>query len=506
MKKLNTDFSSGKVDDRLWAGTLAVSLLMTFFMPTGESLWVDEGYMAQIISHPRLADMISALTSHFGSEPQMPLAAFFYWSWGKFFGHSELALRIANLLPLGFGVVTLALACRPLRMVWPCLLVSASPITWFFVNEVRPYALQLGGAMGMAAVLLVVLFSGQLELRWAIIFGLSSLIVAASSMLGIFCLCGMAVSGGIQMLRGRLLVGRGAWLALAITTFLLAVLGIYYFQTLMAGSGSYRGRSLSVASVGFALYELFGFGGLGPGRLAVRDISFGGASSITSLFAPYLGFLAPLAIVWLLVGAVSTATIVLLFRNHCRRAGACLLLLVTPFIGGVLLIFGAAIMGFPFWGRHILWTLPFLMTAICCVMESQETGVLFRVRRVLLWFLFVLFVVSSLQQRFSSWHRKEDYRNAAAVARKAAEAGQSVWWAAASAAGEYYGLNFHSGPVHLHDPDHTGQNPAPDVIVISRPEITDSNKFVRKMMADKGFHCVQEYTGFRIYEKTGIKP
>ena len=352
----------GKRDDPRWALALAFSLFLMVFMPSSESLWVDEGYIAQIISHPRLLDMLSALHCHSGSEPHMPLAALFYWTWGKFFGHSELALRIANLLPLGLGIIALALACRPQRMVWPFLLVAASPMTWFYVNEIRPYALQLGGSAGAAASLLVAIVYGKLNTTWTIVLCVSCLIVAASSLLGLFCLFGVVAVLGFQLLRGRFYLRRNNWFV-AIPAFLLFVLlCVYYSWTLLSGSGSARDRGVSLSGVGYFFYELLGFGGLGPGRLDIREISSRGVASMANLFSPFIPQLTLLAIVWLLICAILVVMAVCLMKARSQTVEAFVLILSPLPIGLGLLFLAALVMVFPVWGRHVVWILPFGVT------------------------------------------------------------------------------------------------------------------------------------------------
>lgn len=487
--------------DLWWLVTLGLSLGMLALMPTSESIWVDEGYMTQIISPPGFRDMLHALVSQFGSEPQMPLTAIFFWLWAIAFGHSELTLRVANLLPLALGLIALALACRRPRLRWPVLLVAASPMTWFYANEIRPYALQLGSAAALSAVVIVVISEQRLDFKWSVVLGLSGVVICGSSMLGVFCLFGVVILLWWLWIKGRLRVGRSAVAILAVFAIFTAALGIYFAFTLLHGSGSGRDRAVSVASIGFAMSELMGFTGLGPGRLSVRDGASAGIQALISIYKPHAISLAIYALIW--AGVVGVALVALIKDASIKasRKYAVVALLVPVGIGSALLLLAAESMGFPLWGRHLIWTIPFFMASLACVLEpANETKRRFHFALVLL--LLVGSLDSAVHLRFSSIHRKEDYRSAAGFALAAVANDEKVWWAAASGAGEYYGLDFHSGSVYRHDPHHPERNPLPDVIVVSRPEFTDASSFIKKLIEGKLYHFVKEYQGFRIYKKT----
>src|SRR5258708_9110434 len=75
------------------------------------------------------------------------------WSWVKMFGASEWALRAANIpwFVAAIAIFTGAFA-GPRR--WAMGLVAlCCPFAWYYLNEARPYAIQLGASMVVFAAL-----------------------------------------------------------------------------------------------------------------------------------------------------------------------------------------------------------------------------------------------------------------------------------------------------------------------------------------------------------------
>ena len=121
--------------------------------------------------------------------------------------------------------------------------------------------------------------------------------------------------------------------------------------------------------------------------------------------------------------------------------------------------------------------------------------------------LAIAWFASSLLLRFHGTHSRDDYRSASSIARAAAASGESVWWVASRHCGEYYSVPFcDSSParedrcvVRLESPGARDLDgvPAPDLIVLSRPEFYDHRGVVQSHIATHGFAVVKRPVGFR---------
>ena len=101
---------------------------------------------------------------------------------------------------------------------------------------------------------------------------------------------------------------------------------------------------------------------------------------------------------------------------------------------------------------------------------------------------------SCLTVRFAHRHEKDDYRSAAAVAKSAAASGQHVWWNAESLAADYY---------HVAGDDHVSvilnprkgslrNRPAPDLVIVSKPETYDPHGGMAEYLREGGYHLTQQ--------------
>ncbi len=131
----------------LWlvlAGSLALGLLAC----SGESLWLDEAWMARIAAESTLAGWWERMRELGGSSLQMPLYTLYLWVWEKLAGQSEWMLRAANIpfFVLGQWALFRSLREEKALALWTALVVGASPFMWSYLAEARPYAMQFGAA------------------------------------------------------------------------------------------------------------------------------------------------------------------------------------------------------------------------------------------------------------------------------------------------------------------------------------------------------------------------
>src|SRR3982751_5499296 len=127
---------------------LACSAVVAAFAITNQSLWIDEANAAMKAVQPSLGAWWDTLVTEKGSDLQMPLYMFYLWAWEKIAGHSEVALRFANIPWLLAAHYALFRTARRRELKpWPLLLItSVNPFLWFYMNEARPYVMQYAGS------------------------------------------------------------------------------------------------------------------------------------------------------------------------------------------------------------------------------------------------------------------------------------------------------------------------------------------------------------------------
>jgi hypothetical protein len=92
-----------------------------------------------------------------GSDLQMPLYMLWIWACEKVFGSGEIALRAVNLFWILPGLIALwlALARQPRLQLAVFLVTICNPFVWYYLNETRPYAMQIGASLFLAALVLL---------------------------------------------------------------------------------------------------------------------------------------------------------------------------------------------------------------------------------------------------------------------------------------------------------------------------------------------------------------
>jgi len=473
------------------AGALAVS---------GQSLWIDEANTAFKVRQPTVAAWWAALVTEKGSDLQMPLYMFWVWGCGKIFGTSEVALRAVNLfwfVPGALALVWVAAGQRARQ--WAVLLtVAASPFAAFYLNEARPYALQLGASLFLLAALCR---WNQLKPAespgrgWVWGFALALVALAGSSLLGLIWVAAALAavvlvvprSRWTELLRRNFLV----WLAAAV---LLAALGAYYFWTLKAGARASGVATTDFKNLIFGGYELLGFAGLGPGRAEMRTGGLG-------VFKPHAVALGLYAVT---VGGLLACGLAELWRSRSR--GKVLLLATVAVAPAILILLAGVGLHFRVLGRHftplaavLLW-----VVALGALAAWRRGGV----GPMLVIGFFALSLWSSLSLRFATRHGKEDYRGAAAVAQAAVAQGQVVWWNA-----DISGARFYHLPVATSVPAATGQvlwlmNPAtetlaaagrPDLVLASRRDVYDAGGALETWLQVQGYVIQMRRVGFVVW-------
>ncbi len=458
----------------LW---LLAALAVALVAVNGESLWVDEALTANEVSHASFHGIWTMLAQDRGSDLQMPLYLFHLWAWVKMFGTSEWALRAINI-PWFLAAMAVCVATFEGRMRTSILLAAfLNSFVWYFLNEARPYAVQISASLMAFGALcrLAQSVNGQTanvrtptsNLAWLSLFLFGVVSLSASSLLGMVWAMGFVMAAACIISRadliGLLKAHRGT---VALSLALLFATGAYYLWTLMVGARATGGKT-DIKNIGFVAYELFGFGGLGPGRLDIR----GGA------LGAYQPYLLPLG-----VYAGLLAILVVMGMTTVRRripGNRLICLVVAGTLPAAVLIATGCLMHFRVLDRHcapLLVVVIWLVAAGIC--EAWGRG---GVARAVVCAFLAMAAWSCLEIRFAERHQKDDYRDAVADAKAALARGERVWWNAGWHGAVYYQLPLGTNAANPREafwilnasPAAPAALPAPDVVISSKPDMFD---------------------------------
>ena len=483
---------------------LLLSLLAGFTAVSRESLWIDEANSALKATQPSLISWWNLLVAEKGSDLQMPVYMLQLWAWTKFFGASEFALRSVNILwlCLGQGALTFALRRTPGRAILLLALSAASPILWYYLNDARPYLMQYAGACLLGAVLFDATRDPRAGINpgslWAFSAGL--IILCGSSLLGVIWAAGAV--GGLGYLSQRKfgeLRSPSQLFPIVVGTATLALLGAYYFWTLSLGTGASSVGSTSVLNLAFITYELLGAAGLGPGRLQIRENGFEAFRASESQFF-FSAFILILAGTMLIYGVFAGLREV----SHRARIAALICALPTT----VVLVVLGYWQHFRLLGRHFMPILPVILALLTIgIFRLWATRKLIAVSGFTA--LLAAWLISSLSLRFCERHRKDDYREAARVARDGLKANQVVWWSADRAAAFYYHVPITSRPgagavtlILRPAPEDLRPLAVPDFVIASKPDIYDGRAdALGAYLVAHQFLPVRDLPAFTIWRK-----
>lgn len=466
-----------------------------------QSYWIDETLTALKAAEPSLAGWWEQMVTEKMSDLQMPLYMFFVWVWAKLFGTSEWALRAANLPWFLGGLLAFASSFRGAARLLAMVCGVFSAFVWFYLDEARPYAMQLG------ASLLIVAALRQLGTppipcpprnlwTWPFCAGVG--ILAGTSLLGVFW-CGAALAAllarvGLRRVGELLKAAPLAWVTLALW---LGGLAAYYLWTLKVGARASSAGTTDLQNALFIGYELLGFSGLGPGRLEIR------AAGLTAFHA----HLAALATYGLLIGPMLGWGIATAWRADRRRLLWLTLVVVTTLVS---LLAAGWLLHFRLLGRHC--APAFVAGLLVLVLGANEAWQRDRLwsRLMLLGFL-AASLASCLAARLAVRHAKDDYRSAAAYGRAMLAAGHTVGWSADVHGAWYYDLPLAEAPgeprraeVFLNSSrDSLATVELPEVVIVSKPDLYDVQGALGARLCDPQFRVTRTFTAFAIWQRKG---
>ncbi len=478
---------------------LGLALIVSALAISTQSFWIDECGVAYKASMPHLGDFWHKISTEGSADLQQPFHHFFAWGWEKLVGINEVALRSGNVPFILLGLSSLVCAFAGQRGVLRgmLLVLLTSPFVWYYLNEARPYAVQIGASLIVFSSIYRLSWPDHpaSERRWVLCLCFGMVLLAASGMLAMLWLGAYILSVLLSTPTGRLrTLARsfpGAW---TVTTILLLAMGLFYLWTLGIGARATSVGGTDIRNLAFIPYELLGFSGLGPGRLAIRNEGL-------SAFGPYLPFLAIFGVV---SGTVfATGCLALSRRLPVRTRWFWPLSFVL--VGGFILVVGVTV-HFRVLGRHCTPVLPLIAFVL-----GNGLVTLWESRRAVLKSLALLFAAASLASclgiRFGSEHAKDDYRAAARHARAESERGKLVWWSADREGAAIYGLTTVMNPdgsavvwVVNPEPGFEKDLPKPDLVITSKPDIYDGTGALAEYLGREGYTRGTSFVAFTVWE------
>jgi uncharacterized membrane protein len=484
---------------------LAGAVFACLLAVTTHSFWIDEVLIARVVQPATLTEAWRQLYAIHGSDLQMPLYIVWIWSAAKIFGTSELALRAVNALWFIPGVLAFALAFngRAARTT-VFLLAAGSPFLWYYLNEARAYSMEAGTSLLVFAVILHWWQNPETPVRteWRRVLVLAAALVllGGSSLLCLIFAATPPLAAAVLLPARRLReLALVFWPAGLAVLGMWLLIGLYYLWTLHDGARATNIAEMGWKNVVFIGYELFGFTGLGPGRLEIRDGGFG-------VFRAHAAEL-------FLFGTTIFILTMLAGRDLWRRLGGknFLLLALAVLLPAGFILAAGAVLHFRVLGRHFAALLPVVFLILA-------TGALAGWRRgaagkILVTVFFAGWLASALSVRLAARHEKDDYRNAAAIAKTALAAGRTVWWNAQAEGADYYhlpladagagapGARVLVNPV----PDTLLAAGRPDVVIASRRDVYDAYGALAEFLAREHYRQRASLTGFNIWERNPAK-
>lgn len=482
-----------------------VLTLLCFGAISHDSFWIDECVTAQSVRHATLAATWREVLANRFSEVQMPFYVSYMWGYAQCFGLGEFVLRLAGAPFFVIGTVLLmgALGSRRVCSSGMGLLVAAglSPFAWYYLNEARPYAMQLGIA-AMVAAALFRLTDPELEdhsaSRWLKFFFLSAILLSGVSMLG-----QLWVGGALLILlavtpRERLVswwrMHRLVWL---LSILVLLLIGGYYLWSLTLGARATTVGKTNLQTMVFIAYEQLGFIGVGPGRNELR----------TSGVAALKPFLAGLALYGFAVGAVFMAGLIALWRNADRRK-LCLIAACLA-VPALMILVAGVVTHFRVLGRHFA---P--LAVVLLIILGIGLSDLWRrgwAARGLVGVFVLVSLWSCLEIRFAPRHEKDNYRRAATIAKEALARGETVWWNADPMAATYYEVATVNNPAEQTNTTEAifiagpwegfATNwPAPAMVLASKPDVYDPRGALARYLSAHNYQPLTNLMAFTIWK------
>jgi hypothetical protein len=479
---------------------VAITLVVVGLVATdSRSFWIDECVTAEFAKKPTIAECWRTMLRV--PEVQQPLYMLYMWGYTHLFGSGELVLRVAGLpwFVVGAWLFVRALGRILGSTLAPALVIATNAFVWYYANEARVYLAQLGLALaivGCAIECIRSAHSGATAIGSFQLFLVSLVLFCGTSILA-------AAWGAFFLVAFLACIPRATvfqWFhatrsTTAVCAVALAVLAAYYAWTMTLHAKATTVGTTTMQTVVFVFYELLGAAGLGPGR---NDLRATGASTLKTFAAPILLYAGVVGwVIW--CGAKEIAR-----RFGTKRILLVAALVLIPFLA--LCAIGIATR-FRVLGRHATPLLPFLWVVLAFGI-SRLVQAKARTALIVAGMFCCLSLVSSVSIRFAARHEKDNYRDAAAFARRDALAGGTVWWSADRFGADYYNLSQNDPTLGRRvnlvietSAEDLKKLPEPGTVVTSKPDTYDPSGAVAEYLAAREYDIAARLAGFVIWKK-----
>ena len=320
------------------------------------------------------------------------------------------------------------------------------------------------------------------------------LLLCGSSLLGVLWAGAAILLLGWFVWREEVTLHRGDWTGLAFCLAPLAGLGAYYRCSVLQPRELASYGKTGLGNVIFALYELFGLSGLGPGRDSIRAMGL-------SAFEPY-GVLLVLA-AFTLCGLV-LAGLFRLRREHRHLFWPLTVAWIAPITG----TFALGTLGHvSVLGRHLTPALPALLLLMGWTLARLWANS--RVR-ALTCVTLVPFLFSSGMLRLAERHTKTDARAGLAAAEPIIAANDTLWWVGDRELPWYYSSSIGRVPnailvIHPSAND-IAALPAPAAIFLLRPDVFDQRGAAQDYIRARNYRREREWNTLSLWRATQPAP
>lgn len=466
---------------RPWV-VLAVWLALSPFWIQRESLWIDEAVSAVVILAPSLDQVWSEISRINATEMHLPAYHYYLWGVAHWVGHSEAALRAANLpwMLLGFAALILAVYARsdPEPSLWMALFLVTHPFLFYYTNEVRPYAMQFGLAcMAFAGLAKGLTLRDQPQTTWSWLMGLSAVLLAWTTIYGLawWVMCLLIWLG---LLHGPRKSPAGCLITALLVLGGLSAIAFHGWVISLGGRASSVGTT-NLQTLAYAACEGAGGAGFLPGR-----------SQLRARTTPGLGSILMTAVTVLSVVSLGIAGLVRSLKIHKRSWWPCVWSL--PALG---ILASGVIKNFRVVGRHFTPVAPSLFWFLAYGPQKDRA---WRWTRPAGLALLALWIWSDVRLATLPEHRKDDYRATARFIEQHHRTNEIVWWAADEAARKYYKLEWVI-PVMNPSPSELARKSRPVWVVLSKPDVYDGNAALQNFLSQVGAEPEKTFTSFQIY-------
>jgi hypothetical protein len=490
-----------------WRTILLGSFLLVLLLlgTKSESLWIDEGDTAYYAVQPNFNAWMAHLLCDRNADCQFPLSMLAAWAWEKLTGPSEFALRTLNA---GFALIALAsmsLIGRllGLRCLWVLLLIQ--PFFWFYLNEARPYMLQIASGSVLLAGFVTLRVKKGIGYGWPL-FLTGSILLYYSTLLSFVTLGVFYAAVLFLVFRKDIALPKkwGWWLLLM--GLVIAPGGVYYLHTVLRGVEGAKIWNVGPLNLLWIYDEIIGGLGLGPPVWQIRETA---RSLIHSRIS--LSTVTPFVLPAILALGIAWAFFVAAW-NTIRKPGlGSIYPILAAVVASIVFLFAvlAVVLKKAFWARHLSPVFPVYVLLLYGALHFLVIKRYHTYHRILGLLLVALLAYSSFQVIHSERYSKDDYRGAAARALATIQAGGNVWWAGSWHCGAYYGLPISEGisnSLHLilaHDliGEKLISHPSPKIIILSRPDIYDNSGSLQEWLKSHGYLLSDKLQSFSVYSR-----